>query len=194
MKANDYPVKYAILELKEPGGYLYGYEDLTRGFIAAKCWVISSKIIYRPNGESIIKHEVVFPYQDLAYFKRSMAIGQGDIGQRTIVEYNACNEAYPVNFVANLYDTFAEAKVAAKAKNNQFCHGDFRMNPVSLTDRYNKKSYAEVVAAVKEEIAICELFEKVVFIATEDMKITNENEEAFKLLRHKKTHRMLENG
>ncbi len=32
-KDNNFPIKYAILKLKEKGGYITNYKDITRGYI-----------------------------------------------------------------------------------------------------------------------------------------------------------------
>ena len=38
-RENNFPIKYAVLELKEEGGYITNYKDIVRGYIVSKCWV-----------------------------------------------------------------------------------------------------------------------------------------------------------
>ena len=68
-KELNYPVKYAVLELKEVGGYSQGWEDITKGFIASKCFVVESKVKYLSDGSSKVSHKVVFPHKDYKTFK-----------------------------------------------------------------------------------------------------------------------------
>ena len=35
-----FPIKYAVEELKVDGGYVYDYNDITKGFIVSKCYVL----------------------------------------------------------------------------------------------------------------------------------------------------------
>ena len=51
-KDNNFPIKYAILELKEKGGYITNYEYIVRGYIVSKCWVVESSIKYFSDGDS----------------------------------------------------------------------------------------------------------------------------------------------
>ena len=51
----NYPIKYAVLELKEKGGYLVGYKGITQGFIVSKCYVIRSNRAYNSDGSKIFR-------------------------------------------------------------------------------------------------------------------------------------------
>ena len=78
LKMNDninYPVKYAVLEIKEIGGWAVWFENVTLGFIASKCYVIESNILYDVNGNSQVIHKVVFPFNNIEKFKSSLKNG-----------------------------------------------------------------------------------------------------------------------
>ena len=83
-KEINYPIKYAVLELKERGGWSVGYKDITQGFIVSKCYVIESSIIYNADGSYKTIHRVVFPFSDIAAFKDSLAYGKQYIGKPEI--------------------------------------------------------------------------------------------------------------
>lgn len=87
-KEINYPIKYTILELKERGGYLVGYEDITQGFVVSKCYVIESSIAYNADGSNKIIHKVVFPFQNIESFKISLRNGMQNIGNAEISRHN----------------------------------------------------------------------------------------------------------
>ena len=51
-----YPIKYAILELKVDGGPIHGYEEITKGFIVSKCFVLAEGLKYTSVGKTIPKY------------------------------------------------------------------------------------------------------------------------------------------
>ena len=55
-KCINYPIKYAVLELKSRGGWLVGFRDITQGFIASKCYVVETNIVYHQDGGNSITH------------------------------------------------------------------------------------------------------------------------------------------
>lgn len=55
-----FPIKYAVLELKSPGGYSTNYEDVTEGFIVSKCYVVGCEVKYFPTGEAKVTYKVYF--------------------------------------------------------------------------------------------------------------------------------------
>ena len=64
----NYPVKYAVLELQVDGGIRYDYEDITKGFVVSKCYVLEDRLIYSYNGSAFQKFVVSFPYDNFEYF------------------------------------------------------------------------------------------------------------------------------
>ena len=68
----DLPVKYAVLELKELGGWLENYNNVSRGFIVSKCYLKKSSIEYFGYGMKEEKYDVIFPFTDFLEFKTSL--------------------------------------------------------------------------------------------------------------------------
>ena len=111
-KENNYPIAYAVLELKEKGGYIDSYADITQGFIASKCYVLESSVVYNSDGSCKFVHKVVFPYNDIKGFKAAIKNGSHNIGDKEEVKYDAYGNAFPVSIVTELYDSFEVAKLA----------------------------------------------------------------------------------
>lgn len=174
---NKFPIKYAVLELKQKGGYTNNYEDIIRGYIVSKCWVVESSIKYSSSGESKISHKVIFPYSNLDNFKASLHNNGKYIGERIMPSYDACDEPYPVDIVTDLFDTYDDAKVKAKEKN------DALRKELIITIPYRKYypqfkiTFVDVEEKFKSELAICQLFENEVEENTKDMIITPNIEE-----------------
>ena len=196
-KEINYPIKYAVLELKEKGGYLYGYEDITQGFIVSKCYVIESSIIYNPDGSNIIIHKVVFPFKDIENFKISLRNGNQNIGNVETPQYDACGRIYPTNVVTDLFDSYELAKETAKEKNEEHRCNLISKVPVPISARLSnsnwQKQYEELKQKFDNGLEICNLFEQLVLAATEDMNIseevtTNEQKSFVKTLKPTKKH------
>lgn len=174
-KEINYPIKYAVLELKERGGWYVNYEDVTQGFIASKCYVVESNVVYHSNGTSTINHNVVFPYEDISSFKVLFRNGKKNIGNKNKPHYDAYDRPYPVNIVSKLFDTYEQAKEEAISKNEE--HRRYLINKVPITkgDILNQKwntNYEILTREFDERLKICNVFEQLVLEATEDMDVT----------------------
>ena len=62
----NYPIKYAVLELRDEN-------NATFGFIASKSYVIEDSIRYLPDGSNIEYHYVVFPYSNVVDYIKKIA-------------------------------------------------------------------------------------------------------------------------
>lgn len=177
-KEINYPIKYAVLELKERGGYLAGYRDITQGFIASKCYVIESNIIYSEDGNYKITHKVVFPYRDIEIFKNSLLYNKQYIGIPEIPKYDACDRVYPVNVVSDLFDSYEEAKVNAISKNLEFKNNLLMEVPDFWSSKFMDLDWEKQLESLKQKyeqnLEVCNLFEELVIEATEDMNISSE--------------------
>lgn len=177
-KEINYPIKYAVLELKERGGYLVGYEDITQGFIVSKCYVIESNIVYNSDGSNKIIHKVVFPFDNIENFKISLRNGRQNIGNAQMPKYDACGKIYPINVVTDLFDSYDFAKVAAEEKNEEHRRNLLSKVPSSISARFSKLSWQEHYENLRQEfeekLEICNLFEQLVLQTTEDMNISEE--------------------
>lgn len=177
-KEINYPIKYAVLELKERGGWLNGYKDITQGFIVSKCYVIESNVQYNSDGDYKVTHKVVFPFSDIECFKNSLRCGRYNIGNKEIPKYDACDRVYPINVVSDLFDSYEEAKMAAIGKNEGFKSNlimevpDFFSN--HFLDSDWKKHYESLEQRYEESLDICNLFEELILEETKDMNISCE--------------------
>ena len=175
-KGINYPIKYAVLELKEKGGWPVGYKDIIRGYIVSKCYVMESKISYRSDGTNKVTHKVVFPFTDLERFETSVKNNEYYLGEAEMPRYDACNNPYPVNIVDDLFDTFEEAKISANEKNEEL-EANLLLNiPSSIFTEKIKSSFITQYKALekefKEKLELCYLFEQLLLKKTENMIIS----------------------
>lgn len=183
-KEINYPIQYAVLELKTEGGWLVGYKDITQGFIVSKCYVLESSIVYNSDGSNEWVHKVVFPFENISCLEVSPM--NENIGKENIPSYDACNRPYPVNIVANLFDSYEEAKIIAEEKNEEYKH---KLISKAIIENSNQKEKIEILKQeFEQKIELCNLFERLVLKATEDMKIsellsTHEQESPVKILK-----------
>ena len=165
----NYPIKYAVLEIKEKGGWLVGYKEITQGFIVSKCYVVESKVTYKSDGSSIITHKVVFPYDDIQTFKYSFQNGGTYLGEENTPRYDACNNPYPVRVVDELFDTYYDAKVKAEVQNEEYRSG--LGIELSTLDPDWLDKYHLLKQDFESNLAICYLYEELVIDKTLDMKV-----------------------
>ena len=180
-KQLNYPVKYAVLELKEKGGYLVGYKDITNGFIASKCYVVGTDIKYYSDGAFKISHRVVFPYDDISVFKSALQNGRINLGELHLPHYDACNKPNPIWIVDHIHDTYEEAKSAAEEKNEEYKENLIMEVPMQrdaqlrecITSVSNwKKQYEVLTKEFEKKLEICNLFEEKVLTQTQDMEVS----------------------
>ena len=172
---NNFPIKFAILELKETGGYITNYKDIVRGYIVSKCWVVESSIKYFSDGNSKLFHKVIFPYKDLNTLKTALRNNDEYIGERVTINYDCNYNLCPVDVVSELFDSYEDAKNIAEAKNQEM------KNNIAL----NKQTLFDYEHEFVEQLSICQLFEKLALLKTEDMTITESinQENGFPLLK-----------
>lgn len=166
-----YPVKYAILELKEQGGWLVGYENITQGFIVSKCYVVGTNIKYYSNGENEIIHKVVFPFKNISDFRVSLQRGSSYNSDETIPSYDACGNPYPVDVVLSLFDSYEEAKKIAVQKNEEM--RSKLISNVSLSEQNWKEKYEKLKIDFLENLSICHKYEELILMLTENMNISD---------------------
>lgn len=165
-----YPIKYAVLELKESGGWLVEYEDITQGFIVSKCYVVESNIKYYSNGENEITHKVVFPFKNISDFKLSLQRGTSYNIDETVPSYDACGNPYPVDNVSCLFDSYEEAQEIAVRKNEEMKRK--LISNVSLSDENWKVKHEKLEIDFLENLSICHQFEKLILMRTKNMNIS----------------------
>lgn len=171
-KEMNYPIKYAVLELKSRGGWSVGYEDITQGFIVSKCYVVESNIVYHSDGTNKLTHKVVFPFEDISCLQNSLMNGIQNIGEENIPSYDACNRPYPVNVVSNLFDSYEEAKIEAEQKNEEYRHN--LILKVSMSNSNWNEKFEILKLEFEQRLELCYLFERLVLEATENMKLSDQ--------------------
>ncbi len=169
---NNFPIKYAILELKEKGGYITNYKDIVRGYIVSKCWVVESSIKYFSDGSSKLFHKVIFPYKDLDTLKTSLRNDDQYIGQRVTINYDFNYNPYPVDVVSELFDSYEDAKIISEEKNKETKNHIASKVYFNISDPRFKQTLSAYKHEFEEQLSICQLFEKLSLLNTEDMTIT----------------------
>ena len=189
-KEINYPIKYAVLELIERGGWSVGYKDITQGFIVSKCYVVESNIVYHSDGSYNVIHKVVFPYSDITTFKNSLSYGGQNIGRPEIPRYDACDKVYPVNMVTVLFDSYEQAKVMAAYKNKEYRDNLVFNTPAFFSNNFLNSNWKEQLHELEQKflqnLEICNLFEQLVLEKTKDMDTSEEvfdDKNAVKVLR-----------
>lgn len=170
-KELNYPIKYAVLELKEHGGWEHNYEDITVGFIVSPCYVINQNTRYYSDGTNKTTYQVVFPYKDIHTYKyRNIFNEKTDTPHYSL--YKICLNC---NEVSDIFDTYEKASIAAeKANTNKrksiFCRVSEYQN---LLNKHN------------ENLEICKRFEQLILERTANMSITKDDISIKKLTRKK---------
>ena len=172
-KEINYPIKYAVLELKTSGGWLVGFEDIIEGFIASKCYVVESKIIYHSDGSNQVIHKVVFPFEDISCLKASFTNDNYDIGKENIPSYDACNRPYPIHIVTDLFDSYEKAKNIADKKNEEYKHHLIGQMSIGTEGLDWKTKIRILERKLKQSLELCNLFERLVLEATKEMNISD---------------------
>lgn len=154
-----YPIKYAVLELKQSGGASVCYKDITLGYIVSKCYVMDISIKFFPSGNTKTSCKVVFPFKDIDIKNIKLALPEDNsyyIGEKVFPSYDANGDPYPINEVSDLFESYEEAKNEAEEKNQKLLE-------------INKKS-----EDIKEQLTLCQKYEKLVSLKTYDMNVTSD--------------------
>ena len=98
----NYPIKYAVLGIKEQ-------EDEIVAYIAEKVYVISEKVEYFKDGTSKKKYQVVFPFKNRKDYKTG----------GVTPEFTHYNQCYNSDIIDVLYDSYEEAKSISSTLNKK---------------------------------------------------------------------------
>lgn len=174
----SYPIKYAVEELKVDGGYEYGYEEITKGYIVSKCYVLESRLNYGNNHTTYV---VSFPYDNfdsfVSWYYRNSYNYNFDIykhyyEQRRKPDRELLRDEYPRHIICELFDTYEEAKDLADSKNSCL-RGKILTNTGSAAYEKRSKEFNNMME-------ICGEYEKFIFANTTDMAISHiESEETY---------------
>lgn len=155
-----YPQKFAVLPVEERLGWGGGYEKVTRGFVASKCYLVEAKTTYCPNGERKVTYKVVFPYRDFAEYKRRLHQGILSLGKEEVPEYSIYDGLMNYNEVAYIFDSYEEAEYLASIENQKL--GTHLLDDISFLlpdwqERYEKKK-----ADFSNQLDLCMQFGKAI--------------------------------
>ena len=174
----NYPIAYAVLELKEKYKNMTNGSYITQGFIVSKCYVLESSIKYDSDSGYKLKHKVVFPYKDFTSFKTSFRDGKQKIGDPQIPVKNAYNDIYSYDIVDNLFNTYEEAKASANEKNEEYVNNVLMDIPAQvgspLRGLNDEEQYRLVKQKFEDRLVFCYQFEELVLRATRDMQISED--------------------
>lgn len=171
----SYPIKYAIEELKVTGGSAVCYEDITKGYIVSKCYVLEERIDCSSGNR---KYVISFPYDDFEHFMEWFKSNKDKYNhyladlykryyeQRINPDRECCREGYPRHIVSELYDTYEEAKEIADRKNNLLKSEE--------TLNTGNAAYQKLSQEFADTMEICGEYEKFIFANTADMEVSKE--------------------
>lgn len=172
-KKLNYPVKYAVLELKTDGGWDNNYEDVTVGFITSKCYVIGQNVRYYQDGSCKVFYQVVFPYNDIYNYRWRTSIGYPFTEKEIIPSFGYHGNCTNENIVSNVFESFEEASVAADVINKERRDRVGYYLSVAAPDWEEK--YNNLLEEFDKNLAICKSYEQAICDATSDMVVTGEN-------------------
>ncbi len=158
---NDYPIRYAVLELRKKEGWAVDYEYVTQGYIASKCYVVGSKLFYGRK-ESRVESNVVFPYEDIELFKKTSSLGE-----EQVPTYTSDGELANMRIVSKVYETFEEAKEAAEKENENY--KDSLLYKVDISREGWKIELDKLQEDFERNLNICYLFEEASLDHTKDL-------------------------
>lgn len=166
----NYPVKYAVLELKVKGDWKNDYKDRTIGFIASKCRIVSQNIRYFQDGTSKLSYQVVFPYKNIEEYKNRISRNLPFDEIEKLPNFGSYDNCLNATVVSEIYDTYDEASDVADNKNSDMRHfaGAF-VYPTWQVKREEK------IKEFDTNIAICKSFEHDIIEATSSMQVTSES-------------------
>lgn len=103
---------------------------------------------------------------------------------KNMPNYDACNRPYPTQVVTSLFDSYEKAKIVAEEKNEECRHN--LILEVVIEDSNWKEKFEILKQQFEPRLKLCNLFERLVLEATEDMIINDGQEPAVKILKPKK--------
>lgn len=172
-----FPVMYAVLELKEEGGYCYNYEDITRGFVVSKCYVLKAITNYEKDGTAKTSYLVSFPYNNIKDFRYELSIDEecSYIGKAT-VPHKEANDDWSrddTTIVWDLFSTYEEAKELANIRNKELRQNAELFGSVeSILSSSTKQQCKIRLTELETSLKICETYEALIQNETSGMMVT----------------------
>ena len=113
-KAIKLPRKYAVLELKETGGWRENYRDITIGYIPSICYLVETTTKYLSDGNTKVTSKVVFPYRNISQFRQNLRQGIEEIEEQEEPEYNYQAQVLNAEEVQYVFESYEEAEYLAE--------------------------------------------------------------------------------
>ena len=160
----SYPIKYGVLELKEPAGWPIGTKDVTRGYIVSKCYLIREVTEYQEDGNVKKSYHVVFPYRKYYQFKIAMT-------NNVLFEERAQIPSFSSSFteLAQVYDDYDSAATEALKMNGELrtrlITQECSLSTDSIGNAYNKANQR-----INDELMMCSKYEEYIASRTEELK------------------------
>ena len=167
-----YPIKYAILELKVDGGPIHCYEEITKGFIVSKCFVLAEGLKYTSAGKTIPKYIVSFPYDGFEYFIKWMERNRDNYyfdhykyyyESRNNPDKAYLRDNFPI-IIDQIFDTYEAAKKIADHKNSELKN--------NLLTNTGSKAYETLSKEFADTMDLCDEYEKFIYANTTDIQIS----------------------
>ena len=155
-----YPQKYAVLEVKEKGGWAAGYEEETLGYIPSKCYLVETTTRYKADGNQRTIHNVVFPYKNISQFRRTSSQEIEDLGEPEEPRYHFYYQLANGNEVPYIFESYEEAEYLAKLENEKLLAE--KVASISFLNPDWKVKYDMKIKQAQDELALCEQFAQVI--------------------------------
>ena len=161
----SYPIKYGILKLTEPSGWPIGTQEVTRGYIVSKCYLVREIKEYQEDGNMKKTYQVVFPYRNYYHFKIAMK-------SNLIFEEHAQMPSFNtfVNELNEVYDDY-EMAAAEALKLNEELRKKIIIKEFNLSNDNIGNIYSEVNERITAEFAMCSQYEQYIASRTGELKI-----------------------
>ena len=153
-----FPIKYAVLELVEDGGYLNNYEKVIKGYIATRCYVVEDVIKYKADGTNYELFRVFFPNKNLEAFEDHLKSGKEYEINHENIQFDLYGNMKNLDVVYALYDRYEDAKKMADYRNEKYMFETIYTN-VILDENYEKNA-EKIKKEMSYEFDICDQFEE----------------------------------
>ena len=164
----SYPIKYGVLELKEPSGWPMGSREATRGYIVSKCYLVREITEYLEDGNFKRSYQVVFPYRKYYQFKIAMKTNAlfEEYPQRP--NFNAC-----VTELAQVYDDYSSAAMEVLKLNGELRNRLITQECNLSTDGI-VNAYVKTNQRINDELVMCSRYEEYIASRTEELKTSKD--------------------
>lgn len=163
-KELNYPIKYAVKEIRTRCSIDNCYSYLTQGFIVSKCYVVESVVRYNSDGSNSIIHKVVFPYSE---FDNFMIVLKFNVPYYEVPSRPGYNSSYSASYVDTLYDDYETANIEVFLENEKLKRE--LVKKVALSDSDWKEKLLKLQNDLTISLENCKKYERYILENTRDM-------------------------